>query len=186
MKPGSILLILVLIVFGVSAANAQIYTWTDKDGIRHYGNSPPDDAEDARVMFPEYKYDESADKKRTKQGQEQLQSLIDEMEKQDAAAQAEETKRLEETAKNRKPTLQERTEAEKERLEKRIAYLEEQPLEFFGSQKNKTVRIGYYRYRLQSLLEDPKKYFNQPASFEGNVKTPVENPPPTAAGGTGN
>jgi hypothetical protein len=91
-------------------------------------------------------------------------------EKEDAAAQAEERKRVEKAEKNRKPTRQELIEAEKERLEKRIAYLEEQPLEFFGSQKNKTVRIGYYRYRLQALNEDPDKYFSQPSSFEGNVK----------------
>jgi len=58
-------------------------------------------------------------------------------------------------------------------LEKRIAFLEEQPLEYFGSQRNKIVRIGYYRYRLQDLLQDPDKYFNQPASFEGNVKNPA-------------
>lgn len=185
MKSAGILLILVLIFFGVAAANAQIYTWTDKDGIRHYGNSPPEDAEDARVMFPEYKYDESADKKRTEQEQKQLKLMIEEMEKQDAAAQAEEKRRLEESEKNRKPTRQELIEAEKQRLEKRIAYLEEQPLEFFGSQKNKTVRIGYYRYRLEALLEDPDKYFNQPASFEGNVKNPVENPSPNASGGPG-
>jgi hypothetical protein len=185
MKSGSILLILVLIIFGVSAANAEVYTWTDKDGIRHYGNSPPEDAKDAKVMFPEYKFDESADKNRTEQEQNQLKSLIEETEKEDAAAQAEERKRVEEAEKNHEPTRQELIEAEKERLEKRIAYLEEQPLEFFGSQKNKTVRIGYYRYRLQALLEDPDKYFNQPASFEGNRKDPIGNAPTNASGAAG-
>jgi Domain of unknown function (DUF4124) len=186
MKSGRILLILVLIIFGVSAANAQVYTWTDKNGIRHYGDSPPEDAKDAKALFPEYKFDESADKNRTEQEQEQLKSLIEETEKENSAAQAEERKRIEESEKNREPTRQELIEAEKERLEKRIAYLEEQPLEFFGSQKNKTVRIGYYRYQLQALLEDPDKYFNQPASFEGNRKYPVENAPPNASGGAGN
>jgi hypothetical protein len=186
MKLCNIMLVLVLTVFAASVVNAQIYTWTDKNGVRHYGDSPPENAQDAKVVFPEYTYDESADKNRMEKEQEQLKSLIEELETEDAAAQAEERKRVEEAQKNREPTQQELIDAEKERLEKRIAYLEEQPLEFFGSQKNKTVRIGYYRYRLQELLEDPDKYFSQPASFEGNVKNPVGNAPPNTSGETGN
>jgi len=62
--------------------------------------------------------------------------------------------------------------AEKERLEAKIAELEEKPLDYFGSQKNKRVRLGYYRYRLETLTQNPEKYFSQPSSFEGNVKTP--------------
>jgi hypothetical protein len=183
MKSVKVLLILVLIFFGISAVNAEIYTWTDKNGVRHYGDSPPEDAKDAKVVFPEYQFDESADKKRTQQEEEQLKSLIQEIEEEDAADQAEEQRKAEEAEKNKQPTQQERIAAEKERLEKRIAFLEEQPLEYFGSQRNKTVRIGYYRYRLQELLEDPDKYFNQPSSFEGNEKNPI--PPPDQASGSG-
>jgi len=174
-----ILSILVLIFFGISAVNAEIYTWTDENGVRHFGDSPPEDVEDARVVFPEYQFDESAHKKRTQQEEEQLKSLIKELEEENAADQAEAQRKAEEAEKNRQPTQQERIAAEKERLEKRIAFLEEQPLPYFGSQKNKTVRIGYYRYRLQELLEDPDKYFSQPTSFEGNVKNPI--PPPDQA-----
>ena len=182
MKSLRLLLVLALVFLGFSIVCAQVYTWTDKNGVRHYGDAPPEDAENVKAMFPEYQYDESADKKRTEQGQQQLESLIKELEAEDAESQAEEKNRLEEAEQNKQPTQQELIEVEKQRLEKRIAYLEEQPLEFFGSQKNKTVRIGYYRYRLQSLLEDPDKYFSQPASFEGNVKTPAETPPPEASG----
>ena len=68
--------------------------------------------------------------------------------------------------------MQERVDAERKRLENKIAELEEKPLSYFGSQKNKRVRIGYYRYRLEDLMQDPEKYFKQPSSFEGNVKYP--------------
>jgi hypothetical protein len=61
--------------------------------------------------------------------------------------------------------------AEKEMLEAKIAELEEKPLDYFGSQKNKRVRIGYYRYRLEALNTDPDKYFSQPSQFQGNVKS---------------
>jgi hypothetical protein len=186
MKFYSILLILVMIFWGVSAENAEIYTWTDENGVRHYGDSPPEDAEDARAVFPEYQFDESADEARTAQDQNQLKSLIQEIEAEDATEKAEARKRAEEAEKNRKPTQAELVAAEKERLEKRIAFLEEQPLSFFGSQRNKIVRIGYYRYRMQELLEDPDKYFKQPASFEGNVKNPVEETAAPASGTSGN
>jgi hypothetical protein len=66
--------------------------------------------------------------------------------------------------------MQERVDAERKRLETKIAELEEKPLSYFGSQKNKRVRIGYYRYRLEDLNADPEKYFSQPSKFEGNVK----------------
>ena len=60
--------------------------------------------------------------------------------------------------------------AEKERLEAQIAELEEKPLEYFGSQKNKRTRIGFYKYRLETLEQDPDKYFSEPEKFEGNLK----------------
>ena len=65
---------------------------------------------------------------------------------------------------------QERIEAEKEMLENKIAELEEQPLEYFGSQKNKRTRIGFYKYRLETLEQDPEKYFAEPEEYQGNLK----------------
>jgi len=64
----------------------------------------------------------------------------------------------------------ERIAAEKERLEDKIADLEEKPLDYFGSQKNKRTRIGFYKYRLETLEQDPEKYFSEPEKFEGNIK----------------
>jgi hypothetical protein len=46
----------------------------------------------------------------------------------------------------------------------------ERPLDYFGSERNKRARIGYYRYRLEALNTDPDKYFSNPVPFEGNVK----------------
>ena len=76
-----------------------------------------------------------------------------------------------EAAENQENSQEEKIAAEKERLEAKIAELEEKPLEYFGSQKNKRTRIGYYKYRLETLLQDPDKYFSEPEKFEGNIKT---------------
>jgi hypothetical protein len=174
-----------LIIFGVSAANADVYTWVDENGVRHYSDSPPEDEEDAKVVFPEYQYDQSADKQRTEKDRQQLNSLIKEIDEENARDQAEAQKRAEKAEQNRKPTQQELIAAEHERLQKKIAFLEAQPLEYFGSQRNKTVRIGYYRYRIQELMENPDKYFDKPAQFEGNVKNPVDIAPDNASGAAG-
>jgi len=81
-------------------------------------------------------------------------------------AGAEET----ETAENQELSQEDKIAAEKERLEDKIADLEAKPLEYFGSQKNKRTRIGFYKYRLETLEQDPEKYFSEPEKFEGNVK----------------
>ena len=172
MRAITILIISALIAFGISTVNAEVYTWVDENGIRHYSDSPPAEVEDAKAAFPEYQYDESMDKNRTQKDQHEINALIEEIDRENAKDQAEADKRAQEAEKNQPPTQEELIAAEKERLEKKIAFLEKQPLEYFGSQRNKIVRLGYYHYRIQDLMEDPDEYFRQPAPFEGNVKVP--------------
>ena len=185
MKLITIWFIVVFIAFGISVANAEVYTWVDENGVRRYSDSPPEESEDASVAFPTYQYDESADKARNEKEQEQIKSLIEEVDADDAREQAEEQERAKQAALNRPPTQDELIAAEKERLEKKITFLTEQPLEYFGSQRNKIVRIGYYRYRLEDLMKDPEKYLNQPASFEGNVKESPDDTANNASGAAG-
>ena len=173
MKSICIFMIMMMTMVGVSVVDADVYTWVDENGVRHYGDSPPEEAEDAKVMFPEYQYDAAADKNRAQQDQQQLESLIKSIEEDNAREQEEARKKALEAQQNKKPTREELIAAEKARLEEKIAFLEGQPLEYFGSQRNKIVRIGFYRYQIEDLMKDPDKYFNQPASFEGNVKNPA-------------
>lgn len=170
MKQIISLLCLIGILLWVPALNADIYSWTDKNGVKHFGNQPPDDAVDVKVVFKETPHDAAADQQRIEIEQQEWNELIQDLEEAEEQQAAEERKRAAEAQRNQQPSLQERAEAEKKRLEARIAELEEKPLEYFGSQKNKRVRIGYYQYRLDALIQDPDKYFNQPTAFEGNVR----------------
>ena len=174
MKQVISLLCLVGILLWVPALNADIYSWTDEKGVKHFGNQPPDDAANLKVVFKEAPHDAAADQQRIDMEQREWKALIKDLEEEEQQQAAEEKRRAAEAARNRKPTTQERVEAEQKRLEAKIAELEEKPLDYFGSQKNKRVRIGYYRYRLETLIQDPDKYFNQPTSFEGNVKVPSQ------------
>ena len=170
------LLFLIGIFLWVPASNADIYSWTDEKGVKHFGNEPPENAVDVKVVFKEAPHDASADQQRHDKQNKELTELVKELEQDEARQAAEDRKKAAEAERNREPTQQERVEAEKERLETKIAELEEKPLEYFGSQKNKRVRLGYYRYRLETLTQNPEQYFKQPSSFEGNVKNPDKQP----------
>ena len=170
------LLFLIGILLWVPASNADVYSWTDEKGVKHFGNQPPQDATDVRVVFKEKPYDAAGDQQRQDKHNKELTELVKELEEDEARQAAEDRRKAAEAERNRKPTQQERVAAEQERLEKKIAELEEKPLDYFGSQKNKRVRIGYYRYRLETLIQNPEQYFKQPSSFEGNVKIPDKKP----------
>lgn len=170
MRHLAVISLLLGILLVVPASNADVYTWTDKNGVKHFGTQPPEDATDARVVFKEEPHNAAADQKRTETQSKELTELIRELEREEAQQAAEARQKAAEAEKNRVPTQQERVASEKRRLYKKIADMEAKPLDFFGSQKNKRVRIGYYRYRLETLISDPEKYFSEPTSFEGNVK----------------
>ncbi len=169
MKPLTIILVILVILLCSAGLNAEIYTWTDENGVKHYSNTPPDQ-ENARVDFKEYEYDKKADKRRTEDQNEELKTLIKDIEHTERKEKEAEEKRAAEAEKNRPPTMEERIEAERKRLTDKIVELQEQPLEYFGSFDNKRNRIGFFKYRLEALEQDPEKYFRQPERFEGNVK----------------
>ena len=172
MKAIITLVCLIGILVWAPASNADIYSWTDENGVKHFGNQPPDNAADAKIVFKEEPHDAAADQQRADKENREATELIRQLDEEEQRQAAEARKKAAEAEQNQPPTMQERVDAERKRLENKIAELEEKPLSYFGSQKNKRVRIGYYRYRLEDLMQDPEKYFKQPSSFEGNVKYP--------------
>ena len=174
MKFFNILIISVLTFFCASSLNAKIYTWTDEQGVQHYSDQPPENEENYEVHteVETFEYDEEADKKRTKTDQEQIQSFIKEEDQKYEKRQQEKKLKAEEAKKNRPPTQEEKIAAEVEKLEEKISYLEGQPLEYFGNKLNKHRYLEHYRDRLDTLRQDPNKYFNKPDDFQGNIKIP--------------
>ncbi len=160
------------ILLWAPASIADVYSWTDENGVKHFGNQPPEDARNVKMVFKEKPYSASADQQRTTSENKEITELIETLEEEEAREAAEARRKAQEAEMNRQPTQMERVEAEKQRLEEKIAELEEKPLAYFGSQKNKRVRIGYYRYRLETLMRSPDEYFGQKTQFEGNVKKP--------------
>jgi len=174
MKLLNILIISVLTFFCAPTLNAETYTWTDENGVKHYSDQLPENVENYEIQTEPQtnQQDEEADNKQPEAEQKQIQEFIKDADENYEKQQREEKLKAEKAEINRPPTQEEKIAAEKEMLENKIAELEEKPLEYFGSQRNKIARIGFYRYRLEALLEDPDKYFKNPESFEGNVKEP--------------
>ncbi|MGD8520683.1 MAG: DUF4124 domain-containing protein [Desulfobacterales bacterium] len=150
----------------VTPLDADIYSWTDENGVKHFSNAPPADAENVTVEFKEYQYDAKADRRRIEMDEEEWESIF----RQAESEERKERQQAEAERRNREPTRDELIESEKQRLFNKIKLLEEKPLDYFGSFKNKRVRIGFYKYRLEALMQDPDKYFKEPVTFEGNVK----------------
>ena len=172
----TILLTIVLTVFGVSNSTAEVYTWTDENGVRHFSDQPPADAKGAKPAFPSYEYDEAADRRRTETDKKELQKVVKNIDENYEREQQEEKRRQQEEEANRPPTMEEKVAAERDKLLQKIAELESYPLDYFGSRRNKILTIGYYRYRLEDLGKDPEKYFSEPTNFEGNVRHPEDEP----------
>jgi len=155
----------------------EIYTWTDENGVKHFSNAPPGDAENAHVQFKEYQsqpqpnVDSNVDTGSEAEAEPtEMDALLREIDEENQRAEEEERRKAAEAKKNQPPSQADRIQAEKEKLMNTIADLEQKPLEYFGSQRNKIRSIGYYKYRLEALAQDPEKYFKEPQSFEGNVK----------------
>ena len=174
MKFLNILIISILSLICVTILNAKIYTWTDENGVQHYSDQPPQNGEAYEVQTgPQTSQPvEEADKKRTESDQKQIQDLIREADEILEKQQREEKLKAEEAKKNQPPTQEEKIAVEKEKLEKKISELKDQPVPYFGSARIKRRHIGFYRDRLKTLLQDPEKYFKNPESFKGYIKKP--------------
>ncbi|MGD8290354.1 MAG: DUF4124 domain-containing protein [Desulfobacterales bacterium] len=172
MKRFITLMIVVVTFLCVSVLNADVYVWTDENGVKHYSDHPPENVDDYEVQKGSQPNRNNVDENSQQAAEENkdVQEFIRQADENFEKQQQEEKRRAEEAEENRPPTEEEKIAAEREKLEMKIAELEEQPLEYFGSQRNKIARIGFYRYRLEALLQDPDKYFKNPETFEGNIK----------------
>jgi len=150
--------ILCAAVLTVSSTSAEdIYSWTDEEGVVHYSDIEPVSPGAPVATESEIPHDASEDLKRSEKDQKEIDAIYRER------AEKERLKKQQKRAKRKKrvrpPTREETIVAEEKRLEKTIADLEAKPLSYFGSAKNKRLRLGYYHYRLEELKEDPDAYF---------------------------
>jgi Domain of unknown function (DUF4124) len=87
-----------ILIIGVSlicaSVNADIYSWTDKNGVRHFSNTPPEEAMSDVSESGEIEYDAQKDRERTikeeKHYRQKVGSVPEVSQKQDLSPQEKE------------------------------------------------------------------------------------------------
>jgi hypothetical protein len=150
-------MVMVFIFVGLAlpGLQAEIYFWTDENGIKHYSNTPPADRAATIKTAPEIQPDPTAEQKIEKLNEENIDAILEALEKEGQAAAPKSAKT------DKPPSRQERIRAEKESLKDKIQYIEGLPPHAFANSRSRQAIIGRYRYRLQELLSNPDEYFKK-------------------------
>jgi hypothetical protein len=153
----SVAMVIVFIFTGLSmpGLQAEIYFWTDENGIKHYSNTPPADRSATIKTAPEIQPDPTADRKIEKLNEENIDAILEDFEKEERASAPKPAKT------DKPPSRQERIQAEKESLKDKIQYIEDLPPRAFANSRSRQAIIGRYQYRMQELLSNPDGYFKK-------------------------
>jgi hypothetical protein len=192
-----------LLGFAAVAVSADVYVWTDENGVKHYSNVAPSEKADEIDKDKELRTNSApgAGTQPTRRERRSSQSAAPSRsqtaatprpsgpdgdateEDPDSAADGHSTGRLdlkkfpipqdqlvtrEKAIVSQLKRNLEKSDAdrealisrEKKRLMQSIVDLESASLAKFGSQKNKLRQVGYYKYRLEALMNSPETYFD--------------------------
>jgi type IV secretory pathway VirB10-like protein len=155
MKPIAIVIILGFVCLTASGIDAEIYSWTDEKGVKHYSNTPPPDSATQIKTAQEIPPIPQVSQSREKIDEENFEAILEEQNKTNKSSTPTHS------TTQQKPSRQERIHIEQEKLEEKLAYLENLPLDAFANSRSRNVVIGQVQYRLQQLLSDPDGYFDK-------------------------
>lgn len=149
----------VLVPMHVSQLEANIYSWTDRNGVKHFSNSPPPADENESVdAHREIAYDREADEKRWELDRKEWEELKQNLEKTEK--QIIQERYSEENAEDSQG-MAEKIKNERFRLELEISRLEKTPANSFAYERDgKRAAIAFYKSRLKELETNPARYFN--------------------------
>ena len=85
----SIAIVMVFIFVGLSvsgAVQAEIYFWTDENGIKHYSQTPPADRSVAIKPASEIEPDATAEQKIEKINEENIDAILEELDREEQAS----------------------------------------------------------------------------------------------------
>ncbi len=154
-------LFLFFLVLAPSAQlTADIYSWTDSNGVKHYSNvPPPPGVGTAMDVQREMAYDRDADEERWELDQKDWEAIRQDL--SETEEQRIQENYGDETGEDSK-SLNEKIEQEKFRLELEISRLESLPANSFErGLDGKRASIAFYESRLLELKSNPQRYFNR-------------------------
>ena len=150
---------IVFIFTFTSQPEANVYSWTDSNGVKHFSNSPPPADENSAIdVHREIAYDRAADEERWDLDRKEWEKLKQDLEKTEKQIIRE---RYSEENNEASQGLAEKINDEKFRLELEINRLEKKPANNFANKMDgKRAAIAFYRSRLKELETNPQRYFN--------------------------
>jgi hypothetical protein len=159
-KGNGMKFVAILIFFAIgflvaSGPHAEIYSWTDEKGVKHYSHTPPADRSLRLRTAPEIPNNPTDTRQPVTINEENVETLLEELDKENTPSAATGS------GPRQKPSRQQRIQNERKKLEEKLDYLESLPPDSFANSRSRDVIIGKYRYRLQQLRSDPDAYFNQ-------------------------
>ena len=155
MKTIAVVIIFIISALISSGVQAEIYSWTDENGVKHFSHTPPPERSIPVESAPEIKSDTTEYEIQEIIKENNIDAIIKQMDKADTASPPKAT------ASNKPPSRQERINSEAEKLQEKIAWLEQLPPEAYTNMRSKQAIIGRYQYRLKQLQSDPDVYFRE-------------------------
>ena len=155
MKTIAVVIIFMMSALIGSGVQAEIYSWTDENGVKHYSHTPPAERSIPVKTAPEIKSDPSAYAIQEVINETNVEAVIKQLDQADAAPPPKATPT------NKPLSRKERIAVEAEKLEEKIAWLEQLPPEAYANMRSKQAIIGRYRYRLTQLQSNPDDYFRK-------------------------
>ena len=174
MKHIAGIIVLMGILLWVPPLHADVYSWTDENGVKYFGNQPPDNAANVRVVFKEEPYNAAADNQSKAAQSQDITELIRDLEQEEARQAAEARRKAEAAAKNRQPTQQERIAAEKQRLQEKITELEEK-LSWHRNENIELLAQEKGLYNEEGIELEARKQFNMTYGDETNISVVLDN-----------
>lgn len=155
MRPIAAVVIFLMITLFISDAQAEIYSWTDENGVKHYSHTPPPERSTPVKTAPEIKTDPTADEIQEIINETNVETILEQLDEENplSSPKAAITKKP--------PSHRERIQAAAEKLQEKIAWLEQLPPRAYTNTRSKQAIIGRYQYRLQQLLSNPDAYFEK-------------------------
>ncbi len=155
MKSIAVVTVLFFCALTVSGVQAEIYSWTDENGVKHYSHTPPPERTLSVKSAPEIKSDPTVFQKNEKINEANVEAILKQLDQTDPAPSPKAS------ATKKPPSRRERIDAEAEKLQERIAWLEQLPPRAYTNTRSKQAIIGRYQYRLTQLQSDPDAYFKE-------------------------
>ena len=158
-SPFAMAMAIVLILMTASQLEANVYSWTDSNGVKHFSNSPPPSDKNSSIdVHQEIDYDREADEERWELDKKEWENLKQNLEQSEQKVIQERY-----SGQNTQDSqgMAKKIENEKYRLELEINRLEKMPATSFSyDMDGKRAAIAFYKSRLKELETNPGRYFN--------------------------